>query len=383
MDLNKVDLSKVSTPALVLDLNKVEANTARLHAHLASLNTPLRPHLKTCKSDKVADIMLSGQPGGATVSTLAEAEYFFSHGITDLIYAIAIAPGKLDNIVELMERGADMKLLLDSLETAKIVAREGEARNCVFKVLVEVDTDGHRAGLKPDDDVLIEIGALLTASKGTQLCGVLTHAGSSYGCQDTDAIADMAEQERSRIVRAAENLRAAGLTCEMVSLGSTPTAHFGRSLDGVTEVRAGVFVFQDLFQVSLGVCGYDDMALAVLAEIIGRDPETGRVFIDAGALALSKDRSTEKGHEDLGYGLVTPLGVAPSQGSAIVKQVFQEHGVVSARTENADMSQYKIGDRVLVWPNHACMTAAAHGFYHVMRGTESVGIWERVNGWKL
>lgn len=378
-----MNLSTVLTPSLVLDLDKVESNIARMHTHLASLGKPLRPHLKTCKSARVAELMIAGQGAGATVSTLAEAEYFFSHGITDLIYAVAIAPGKLAGIAELMARGADIKILLDCLETANIVAREGERRNIVYKVLVEIDTDGHRAGLKPDEDLLTEVGAILHASSGSALCGVLTHAGSSYSCQNTEAIVAMAEQERSLIVRAASNLRSKGFPCDIVSLGSTPTACFGRSLEGVTEVRAGVFVFQDLFQVSLGVCEYNDMAMAVIAEVIGNDPITGRVFIDAGALALSKDRSTEQGHEDLGYGLVTLLGEPANEGALVVKQVFQEHGVVEARNSHnlPDLEKFKVGQRVLVWPNHACMTAAAHEFYYVMRGNESIGVWDRINRW--
>lgn len=374
-------LQSLCTPCLLVDLDRVEQNIARMHKHVNRLGVPLRPHVKTCKSAKIAKLMLAGQMGGIAVSTLAEAEYFLSHGITDIIYAICIAPGKLDQVADLMGRGGDIKLLLDNVDAAQLVAQVGAQKGIAFKVLVEIDTDGHRAGIKPENPALLEIGKVLQGAKGTEFCGVLTHAGGSYDCGDIDAIIAVAEQERTGILRAVDTLAAAGFRCNIVSLGSTPTASFAKSMSGITDVRAGVFVFYDLFQAALGVCDLDDLALMVVSEVIGRDLSAGRIFIDAGALALSKDRSTQKASEDMGFGLVTALGQKPSQGKLVVKQVFQEHGIVAGRGEKADVSNFQIGDKVLVWPNHACMTAAAHSFYHLQRGEKLVGQWPRINGW--
>lgn len=376
-------LNELATPALILNKPKMLENIARMRAQLAKRNVPLRPHLKTSKSAEAARHMLDGQPGGAAVSTLAEAEYFFAHGITDIIYAVPVAPGKLGHVAELKSKGLDLNILLDSVETARTVAREGEDRKIVYKTLIEIDSDGHRTGLLPESAELIKAGKILHDSPGAEMSGVLTHAGSSYSCRSVHAITAMAEQERAAAVLAAERLRAEGLPCPIVSVGSTPTASFAKNLDGVTEVRAGVFVFQDLFQASLGVCTLDDIAVSVLTEIIGVDPVTNRVFIDAGALALSKDRSTEIADEDMGYGLALRPGASPSAAGLIVRQVFQEHGVAVPRMENQSIKNYKIGDRLLVLPNHACMTAAAHGAYHVTEDNETVSaVWERVNGWR-
>ena len=119
--------------------------------------------------------------------------------------------------------------------------------------MIEIDSDGHRSGVQPEDAVLIEIGQVLHEG-GAKLKGVLTHAGSSYDLNTPEALQKLAEQERRLSVRAAERLRAAGLPCPEVSVGSTPTALSAQSLDGVTEVRAGVYVFFDLVMANVGVC---------------------------------------------------------------------------------------------------------------------------------
>jgi D-serine deaminase-like pyridoxal phosphate-dependent protein len=191
----------------------------------------------------------------------------------------------------------------------------------------------------------------------------------------------IAEEERTAVTTAATRLREAGLPCEVVSVGSTPTALHAERLDGVTEVRAGVYMFQDLFQAAIHSCERQDIALTVLASVIGRRPGENRILLDAGALALSKDRSTERTSRDAGFGLVWDRAGAPAFGECIIERVYQEHGIAvgSAPLPFGDL---RIGARVRVAPNHACLTAAAYDRYHVVDGgDEIVDVWDRVNGW--
>jgi D-serine deaminase-like pyridoxal phosphate-dependent protein len=160
-------------------------------------------------------------------------------------------------------------------------------------VLIEIDCDGHRGGLLPDDRMLATIADILRAG-GVTLRGVLTHAGESYGCRNGEGIPEAAEQERAAAVAAARLLREAGHPCPVVSVGSTPTAHFATNLDGVTEVRAGVFMFFDLVMHGIGVCSLDDIALSVVATVIGHRPEKGWILIDGGWMAMSRDRGTAR-----------------------------------------------------------------------------------------
>lgn len=336
----------------------------------------LRPHVKTAKSIDVLRRMsgsLRRTTGGSiTVSTLKEAEYFLQHGVTDILYAVGIAPGKLAHVAALIQRGANLTLILDNLAAARAVPS--------IPVLIELDVDGHRSGVAPDSEMLIEIATAL----GSSLRGVMTHAGESYNCGSTAEIAAMAEQERAGAVRAAERLRAAGFEVPIVSVGSTPTATFAANLSGVTEVRAGVYMFNDLVMAGLGVCEVDDIALSVLVSVIGHQPERGWIITDGGWMALSRDRGTAQQRTDQGFGLVRDLDGRPLSEDLIVTSANQEHGILARRDGDSPyFSRYPIGSLLRILPNHACATAAQHSHYNVVEGAnpDVLARWERINGW--
>ena len=363
-------LADLPTPCLVLDRGILQRNIDAMARALARHGVPLRPHMKTAKSIDVARLALAGQPGGITVSTLAEAEYFARHGITDILYAVGIAPRKLDQVARLNSAGAEIIVLTDDLDTASAIASHPSPP----RALIEVDTGEGRGGVTPDDGMLLELAARL----GQQLAGVMTHAGHSYAGRSPDDMARIAEAERAGVVRAAERLRAASSVAPIVSMGSSPTALHARHLDGVTEVRAGVYMFGDLFQAEIFTHGIDSIALTVLTSVIGRRP--GRLLIDAGGLALSKDRSTADAPRDFGFGLVLDAAGRHSHGDAVVRRAYQEHGVIEP--DPAHPLDLPVGALLRVAPNHTCMTAAAHDRYFVVDGgDEVVAIWDRVNGW--
>jgi D-serine deaminase-like pyridoxal phosphate-dependent protein len=184
-------------------------------------------------------------------------------------------------------------------------------------------------------------------------------------------------------VAAAELLRRNGHAVPVVSVGSTPTAHFARKLDGVTEVRAGVFIFFDLVMHGIGVCSIDDIALSVLATVIGHRPEKGWILVDAGWMALSRDRGTQKHPVDQGYGLVCDVDGTPWS-DLIVEDASQEHGIIKLRPGSAaTLPDLAIGAHVRILPNHACATGAQHDIYHVVEsGSRTiVGTWPRMRGW--
>lgn len=351
-------LHELETPALVLDRAILDRNLSRMQARMDGLGVQLRPHVKTTKS---IDVLRRTKARSITVSTLKEAEYFLEHGITDILYAVGIAPGKLPHAAALIQRGANLTLILDNLAAAH-AAR-------AFPVLIELDVDGHRSGVSPDSELLIEIAKVL----GSSLRGVMTHAGESYNCASTAAIAAMAEQERAGAMRAAERLRAAGFEVPIVSVGSTPTATFARDLTGITEVRAGVYMFHDLVMAGLGVCEIDDIALSILVSVIGHQPDRGWIITDGGWMALSRDR----GRGDQGFGLVRDVTE-----NLIVTSANQEHGIVARRDGRPpDFTRYPVGSLLRILPNHACATGAQHSQYNVVEGPKVVARWDRINGW--
>ena len=342
-----------------------------------SLGVALRPHVKTSKSIDVLNVLAGGANVPITVSTLAEARYFFERNVTDILYAVGIAPVKLAEIAALIRGGCKLRIILDTCQAADAVRAFIDAEPVPIEVLIEIDSDGHRAGVSPDDPLLIEIGQRL----GNSLKGVMTHAGASYDCRTREAFEAMAEQERALTVEAAERLRAAGLDCQIVSVGSTPTLHYARDLEGVTEARAGVYAFGDLVQSELGTCKIDDIAIGVMASVIGRNRQHGRVLIDAGFLALSRDHGTADMPVDWGYGAVCEATGEVIEGIS-VSSTNQEHGILTSRTGKIDFDRFPVGSRVKILPNHACATAAAYERYHVTDGgAKLVDVWERINGW--
>ena len=375
-------LEELETPALLLDAPKMDANIDRMRERMRTFGVALRPHVKTSKCVEVARRQFDGVPGPVTVSTLKEADYFLDHGFSDILYAVGITPNKLAHVADLRRRGAQLRTIVDSVEMAREVAACAQRHGVAIPALIEIDCDGHRSGVQPDTPDLIDIGRALNAG-GVGLAGVMTHAGSSYHCVSVDAIRALAEQERALAVHAAARLRAAGLPCPTVSVGSTPTATYVANLDGVTEVRAGVYVFFDLVMAGIGVCQVDDIALSVLATVIGHQRERGWLITDAGWMAMSRDRGTSKQAVDHGYGLVCDEAGAPIDG-VIMCDANQEHGIVSHRSGDPSRTpMLPVGTRLRILPNHACATGAQHDRYHVVRGRVPLveAVWPRFSGW--
>ncbi len=370
-------LARIATPSLLLDLDRAERNQSRLSEHLRTLGVPLRPHVKTSKCVPLIKLAMRGQAGGVTVSTLREAAACFDAGITDILYAVGISPQKLDDVAALRARGAHLTVILDSLEAARAVAAHRARTGEGIPTLIEIDSDGHRAGVLPQSELLLAVATAL----GPDLRGVMTHAGESYHCVSAESKRAMAEQERDAVVGAAMRLRLAGHRCSVVSVGSTPTALFAEDLQGVTEVRAGVYIFMDLVMAGLGVCAVDDIAISVLVTVIGHQAEKGWVLTDGGWMALSRDRGTSAQEVDQGYGVVCDVNGRVMPG-LVMSGANQEHGIISRPDGLAwDVHALPVGSRLRILPNHACATAAQHEGYHVLLGGEPTGeYWARFNG---
>ncbi|MFE3599579.1 alanine racemase, partial [Streptomyces sp. NPDC059142] len=357
-------LADPDTPFAVVDVHKALRNIDRLAERADRLGVTLRPHVKTAKSLDVAALMHDGAACPVTVSTLAEAEAFADGGYTDITYAVGLDPHKLPRVIALLRRGVTLRVLLDSREQALRVADAARDAGLAVPAQIEIDCDGHRGGLRADDPALVPIGRAL--HEAGCLDGVLTHAGESYFAHTPEERRLAAANERDTAVAAARRLRAAGLPVATVSVGSTPTAHAADDLTGVTELRAGNYVFFDLVMAGLGVCRPDDLALSVVVTVIGHRPELGRIVTDGGWTAMSRDRGTAVQPQDQGYGLVLDLAGHPLP-DLVMSAASQEHGTLTARN-GAELPELPLGTRLRVLPNHACATAAQHRGYHVVGG---------------
>jgi D-serine deaminase-like pyridoxal phosphate-dependent protein len=382
--MNLSSLNALDTPAALIDVSCMRRNIERMQQRANTLGVRLRPHVKTSKCTPVVREQLAAGAQGITVSTLKEASQFFADGIVDILYAVGMAPAKLPAALALRRAGCDLKIVTDSVDGANAIAAFGRENGETFDVWIEIDTDGHRSGVKPEEPRLIDIGHALHDG-GMKLGGVMTHAGSSYDFDAPEALIAVAEQERSGVVRAAQRLRDAGLPCPVVSLGSTPTTLMARQLDGVTEMRAGVYVFFDLVMQNVGVCSASDIALSVLATVIGHQADKGWAIVDAGWMAMSRDRGTSKQKHDFGYGQVCALDGTVLDGYAL-SGANQEHGILS-RIDAGDSNlidiaaRFPVGTKLRILPNHACATGAQFPEYHALDERGGVTTWERFYGW--
>ncbi len=379
-----LSLDELSTPCLLLDEERMEANARRMAAHLGHM--PLRPHLKTCRCWEVAQRIMQGT--SCTVATMGEAEAVANLGAQDILLAVGIRPSLFARSRALMAQGIDFKVILDSMAMARALCADAAAHEVVYSVLLEIDTDGHRAGLAPDGDELCAIAGLLVKA-GQRVRGVLTHAGAAYNCATPEEIVAMADKEGADAVAAAARLRQMGIEVDIVSAGSTPTALLGTPNPGLSEVRAGVYIYMDLVQAGLGVCKREDIALSVLTSVIGGFP-TGkdlpaRVCTDSGWAALSSDRGLERLFSAQGYGLACDMELHPLQG-LVVRDLNQEHGMLCLDdTASAATRDFVLGltpaSRLRILPNHACATAMMHKCVYLVRHNRAVARLPLFGGW--
>ena len=366
------------TPSLLLDITRVRRNAKRMSQAAHRYGTRLRPHIKTHKCVEAARIQTAGHNGAITVSTLAEARAFAKFGFPDITYAVPIERGKFGDAIEILRSGVQLNLLTDDIATVSTLDQAAANAGVEFDVFLKIDCGTHRVGVEPHSPEAVEIPRLISDAKALRFAGILTHAGHSYNANTHDEILAVGRHERDSMVDLADRLRGQGIPVPTVSIGSTPTMSLVDHLEGIDEIRPGNYIFFDNYQATLGSCTFEDTALTVLTAIIHKDNSRRRLVVDAGAIALSKDRGPAGLDPRCGYGRV--LDLEGSDTGMRVSGLSQEHGEVDAG--NADIfDSLKVGDRLRILANHSCLTAAQHDHYNVLENGRIVDRWMIHRGW--
>lgn len=360
-----------------MDVERVRRNAEQITAIARRNNVPLRPHVKTHKCVEVARIQTAGHGGEITVSTLAEARAFAKNGFSDITYAVPVERGKFGDAIEIVRGGTKLNLITDDAETMRQLDEAAGKAGVKFDIFLKVDCGYHRCGVEPETKEAVEIPRQISDSKNLNFAGILTHAGHSYNVKTKEEIVQIACRERDCMVELAERLREKSIEVPTVSIGSTPSITHVDHLEGVDEIRPGNYIFFDAFQATLGSCGFEDTALTVLASVIHRDAVRKKLVVDAGAIALSKDRGAFEIDPQCGYGHV--LNIDGNETGMRVFSVSQEHGQITAPDGMFD--KFKVGDRVRILANHSCLTAAQHTHYNVVENGDIVDRWEIHGGW--
>jgi len=337
-----MDLDDLDTPSLVIDLNTLERNIGEMAAVARGAGVGLRPHTKTHKSPEIARMQLDAGATGITVAKLGEADVMADAGLDDLLIAFPlVGERKLERLRELLER-ARVRVSLDAVEVAEGVGRVGKELGRDVPVLVEVDTGLHRMGREAGDPSA-RLAVDIAGVPGVEVVGLLTHGGHAYRSGDPDELRTIATREAMDVLDTAERCGREGLPIREISVGSTPTARVAATVHGVTEIRPGTYVFNDVQQMRLGIATEESCAVRVLATVVAR-PTAERFLIDGGTKSFSSDG---------GDGPPFPgRGVVAGRPDLVLDFMSEEHGVGHLVGD----AELRIGERLEVLPLHVCST---------------------------
>lgn len=372
------DWQTLKTPSLVLDLERVRGNARKMSRMAKANGVKLRPHIKTHKCVEIAQIQTNGHDGAITASTLAEVRAFSGHGFRDITYAVPIEPGKFAEAIEIAGSGVKLNLITDSPRIPPLLDKRLEDTGLRMDVFLKVDCGYHRCGVEPDTEEALEIPRLISEASNLNFAGLLTHAGHSYNEDSPEKIVAVARRERDSMTELAERLRGMNIEVPTVSIGSTPTMTHVDHLAGIDEIRPGNYILFDATQAVLGSCNFADCALTVLTAVTHVDSRRKKVVVDAGAIALSKDRGPVDLDSNCGYGRVLDLN--GKETGLSLESLSQEHGVFHVKNET-DLDRLQVGTRVRVLANHSCLTAAQHPSYNVLENGRIVDRWKIHHGW--
>jgi D-serine deaminase-like pyridoxal phosphate-dependent protein len=352
-------LAVIETPAVLVDVDRVDANIRRMASFMRERRIALRPHAKTHKSLAIAGRQLAAGAVGLTVATIGEAEVFAAGGVDDLFIAYPVLASGLKS--DRLRRLADLCRLsigVDSVEGVERLATTFRGASSMASVLVEIDCGGRRSGLLPETAGDL---ARRAADRGLEVDGVFTHAGHGYAGPDRRSAA--ADDEVTGLTVAADSLRAAGFERRVLSAGSTPTAVLS-ARPPVTEERPGTYVLGDRQQSALAgepTEPYASVAMVVAATVVSHGTQGG-FLVDAGAKSLGKDVAPYLA----GHGAV--LGYP----DAVLTRVNDHHGVAEVPTGGPKPA---IGEVVFIVPNHVCPVVNLVDELIVVQGGRVVDHW--------
>ena len=353
-------ITDLETPALVVDLDRMERNLDRVADYARSHGLALRPHIKTHKSPLLARAQLERGAAGLTCATPFEAEVM--SGVADdlLVMYPPVGPQRADRLARVAARVKKLTVALDSEIAARELARAAAEAGATVHVLVELDAGMHRVGLPSLDDA-VRLARLVSRLPGLVLAGIAFYPGHVRAHVD-----EQEEQlrELSRFVAGVrEAFARAGLPVAIVSAGSTPTLFATHRIAGVTEMRPGTYIFNDRTTAEIGACTWDDCALTVLATVVST-AVPGQAVIDAGTKAL--------GREPMRGGSAEGFGCLRDDHAVVVRSMSEEHGILDL---SGSSWRPRVGDRVHVIPNHVCIVVHLADVVYGARGDEVVSSW--------
>jgi D-serine deaminase-like pyridoxal phosphate-dependent protein len=341
-------IDDLDTPAVMIDLDRVEANLRRAQDYADARGLKLRPHVKTHKIPELALRQLELGAVGITCQKLGEAEVMADAGVRDILLTFnLLGRGKTHRLVALARR-VRLSVTLDNAVVASELDAAMREAGLVLPVLIECDTGGERCGVQTPEEA-IELARLIAGLKGLRLEGLMTYPARGQVPITAAWLAD-----------AVAGLSAAGIEPAVVSTGGSPDFYRAHEVAVATEHRPGTYIYHDRDQARSGL-GVEPCAMRVLATVVSR-PTDGRAILDAGSKTLSSDTLGLDG-----YGLITEYP------QLVLAKLSEEHGHVDCSASNA---RPRIGERVTIIPNHACAVTNLHDRVYGVRGDRVMRVFE-------
>jgi len=355
---NKVNLENLPTPCVLIDLKIVEQNIERMAQIAKKSVAALRPHTKTHKIPYLASRQIEKGAAGITVAKISEAEVMAAHGIKDIFVAYpVIGQHKIKRITEL-NNGIRLIIGVDSLEGARALAQAAVMAKQTIEVRLEVDTGFKRTGVQYDK--ALGLAMEISGMAGLNLTGIYTFHHLIYQGERTHDREKAGLEEGTLMVTLAEEMKRAGLKITDISVGSTPTAEYVANVPGITEIRPGTYIFNDMIQVHNKSCTLADCAAKVLTSVVSA-PSNKLAVIDGGNKTFSTDcQPNNSPYFMKGYGLIE--GVE----DYALTRLTEEHGMLSAI--NDDAARLEPGKLLTVIPNHVCTTINLHNKVYFVSG---------------
>ncbi len=356
-----MNLDQLETPAVVVDLDILDANIARLADYARLHDLRLRPHTKTHKIPAIAKMQVAAGAHGITVAKSSEAEVMASAGLDNILIAYPVfGAAKLDRIARLATKNR-ITLAIDSAVTAKAISEAAHAAGSTLDLLVEIDVGMRRCGVAGAEDAEI-LAKIIDKLPGVRFAGLNLYPGHIWArpADQPASLQEVAEQLDAILDR----LRRIGIKCEVVSGGSTPTALQSHCIAALTEIRPGTYVFNDRNTQGIGACSFSDCALRVLVTVVS-NAVPGQAIVDGGSKTFSSDRWLSGSKE--GFGHV----VEDSQ--ILFESMSEEHGRLNI---SGSAKHLRVGERLSIIPNHVCACVNMHDRIWYHRNGVVEGFWK-------
>ncbi|MBN8732548.1 MAG: alanine racemase [Acidobacteria bacterium] len=353
-------ITEIETPAVVVDLDIMERNLARVAQYAQDHALRLRPHTKTHKSPIIARRQLDLGAAGLTVAKVGEAEVMMTAAPDDLLVAYpVIGHRKLERLMALAEN-TRITVAVDSVAAAHQLSDAAREHRREIGVLIEVDMGLKRVGVQPSQAVAFTKSVLRLPHLRYE--GVAMYPGHIKMMDETGmaAIKKLSGDVESLV----DELTAAGLKPPIVSGGSTPALYHSHHVAGLNEIRPGTYVFNDRNTLELGSCAMKDCAATVLCTVVST-AQPGQIILDGGSKTFSSDRLATGA--DAGFG---ELIGAPE---AIFTKLMEEHGFVDVHRCHR---KFEVGEQVSVLMNHVCVVMNLHEQVYGVRNGVVEEVWK-------